>query len=112
MHGFNLDLLKQYPTKILSGEIPSRLSKSGKLGDFEDELYEIIKEEFKDKTFLPNKEHLQVLYEHFCKKWFLCAPVTLLRSFEEGILDFKDYELSLDQVKAIACVIPLIPDLK
>jgi hypothetical protein len=43
---------------------------------------------------------------------FFCAPVTLLRCFEEGILEFGNYELSIDQIKSIACVIPLIKGLR
>ena len=111
MHGFDMQILESYPHRVRDGDVPTFLLKDQKK-KFEGfaELHEKISEEFKDKSLFPTDDHIQLIYEVFCKR-FDCYPLPLLKYFHEGALSYHNYQLSLDHVKALACIIPLIPNL-
>jgi hypothetical protein len=53
---------------------------------------------------------LQVLFDHFCGE-FDCGPLALLQFFQDGKLTLADYMISERTAKALACIMPLLPDM-
>ena len=111
LHGFNMDILKTYPLHGESIDVPTFLLRdmTKKLGALED-IHANLTEEFKAKTYFPTADHLQVLFDHFCGE-FDCAPLALLQFFQDGKFTLANYGISERTAKALACIIPLLPDM-
>jgi hypothetical protein len=78
LHGFNMDVLKAYPHNVDNIDVPTFVLRdmTSKLDVF-DEIHAHLTEEFKEKTYFPTEDHLQVLFDHFCGE-FDSAPLALL----------------------------------
>lgn len=95
LHGYNMEVLQTYPHNLESDEVPTFVlsaaetgkdtkstnkrplrSKVDALASFE-EIQANLLEEFKEKTYFPTPDHLQVFYEHLCKT-FDCTPLPIL----------------------------------
>ena len=137
LHGFDIEILKTYPYKTREGDIPTFLLKDtqnegfgfmgnistntgkaslakGKQNKFKvclEKLHKVLDEEFRDKSLVPTEDHIQLLYEIYCKE-FNCNPLPVKKYFHQGTLEYRHYTLSLEHVKALVCIIPLLADLK
>tara|TARA_B110000285_G_scaffold223688_1_gene279530 strand:- start:1157 stop:1954 length:798 start_codon:yes stop_codon:yes gene_type:complete len=111
LHGFNMEILKTYPLNGENVDVPTFLLRdmTKKLGALED-IHANLTEEFKEKTYFPSADHLQVLFDHFCGE-FDCGPLALLQFFQDGKLTLADYMISERTAKALACIMPLLPDM-
>lgn len=73
-----MDVLKTYPHNVDNIDVPTFVLRdmTRKL-DVLDEIHANLIEEFKEKTYFPTADHLQVLLDHFCGE-FDSAPLALL----------------------------------
>lgn len=67
IHGFDMELLTGYPSNHKEGDIPTFLiSNDKKLGGIP-EIQQAISEEFTNRILLPTDDHIQLIFELFCK---------------------------------------------
>jgi hypothetical protein len=66
--------------------------------------------EFEEKKLFPTMEHVQQAYIELCKD-FAATPVTLTKFIRKGIFHFKNQSLPINQMKALLCIIPIIPNI-
>jgi hypothetical protein len=69
LQGFDIELLKDFPKNHSEGDIPSFLIKNDKRLAGYYEIQKTIKEEFDSKILLPTNDHIQLIFEMFCKEF-------------------------------------------
>jgi len=112
LHGFDMELLIEYPHEVRPGDVPVFLLKDQKkkMAGYPD-LWKKLQAEFDQPYLLPTRDHIQLVYEGFCKQ-FKCNPFTILQYFHDGVMSYQNYVLEMEQLKAICCTIPLLKGLK
>ena len=62
-------MLKDYPLNHNEGDIPSFLIKNDKKLASYTEIHGPIKDEFKSKILISTDDHIQLIFELFCKEF-------------------------------------------
>lgn len=95
LHGFNIDQFKGYPNQLEYGEFPIYLfttKMDGKIENLNKVVVDPIRQEFKDKKYFPDLDHLQLVYEYFCQEFFT-QPLSLDQYLKNGVLNVKNMEM-------------------
>ena len=139
LSGFDVGVLKLYPSNLGKIDIPlfvlnqseeqmdarrvqhefnkgkksEQFSAKSILGIFE--VRQFILEEFNEKRLhkrlFPSDDHRQIAFEHYCSE-LNCNPFTIMSYVKNSKLKMVNYTISENKAKAIACILPVIPELE